>query len=148
MHFYSPPATTHTHTHPSGIQTNLVFGRRVTVSPHMPESETETQCGKLNCCIHHLALRLQSCSPSGTLPAECRKHTVLHVCSPKKKKFRVIRSALLAEQSTQPLLTLIAFFCLQKSIDHNGDVRASPGCRRVSRAYQLEARGCSPGFHL
>lgn len=35
-----------------------------------------------------------------------------------------------------------------KSIDHSGDVRASPGCRRLSRGDQLAVEGCSLGFHL
>lgn len=88
----------HTHTPPSVMQTNLVFCRRATASPHMPESETKTQCGKLNCCIHHLAPRLQPIRQIACRVPQTHCHAV---CSPeKKKKFRVIRSGLLAERST------------------------------------------------
>lgn len=85
-------------THPSRIQTNFVFGRRV-MTAHNPEIETET----VNCCIHHLAQRLQSCSPSGRLPAVLKTHCPACLQIKKRKKKSSWWLAMLYLQSSRLL---------------------------------------------
>lgn len=118
------------------------------MTPHNPESETKTP-QLLPPSLDSKAAVLQpirqiACSASNTLSCMFANH---------KKKNHHDDSLCFTCRAVGSFATHIDCFLPPaanggKSIDHSGDVRASPGCRRLSRGYQLVVEGCSTGFHL